>query len=205
VLGDPNSMAFALEATYESINKYTGPSDHNYELVSDVLQGLVEMAFPQRLAQAIAQGDEQYSSAIISQYSGLISTDECMNIALATTISKGSMKTLKALLSHHINVNAPLNAQKDTALILAVQGTHQHRESIIRLLLEKGADVSAQNTAHKTALDIAKTAHLHDIEILLDERPPLVGPLLNRRTMDGERLKVPKLIIEDFGSTSAFH
>ncbi|KAF2436054.1 hypothetical protein EJ08DRAFT_224342 [Tothia fuscella] len=205
VLGDPNSLAFALDATYESINKYTGPLDHNFELVSDVLQGLVDRTFPERLAQAIAIGDDKCVNAIITQHSGAIATDERLVAALANSISKGSLKTLKLLLGHHININLPLNAQKETALMLAVQASERHRADMVRLLLEKGANISAQNTMKMTALDIAKSAHLDDIKMLLEERPPLVGPLLKRRTFEQDHLRVPKQMLEDFGTASAFH
>jgi hypothetical protein len=198
-------MAFALDTTHEKMNKYTGLRDHNYELVADVFQGLVDLAFPQRLAQAIAVGDEQQVTGIILHHSGAIATEEGMSGALATSISKGSIKTLKLLVANHVNINIPLNAQKDTALILAVRASQRHRAEMIQLLLEKGADFSAQNTANKTALDIAKAAHLLDIENLLDERPPLIGPLLKRKTFGEDRLKVPKHNMDDFGSMSAFY
>jgi hypothetical protein len=198
-------MAFALDATYETINRYTGPLDHNFELVSDVLQGLVDLTFPERLAQAITIGEEKAASRIISQHSGVISTHERMSAALATTISKASLRTLKVLLSYRVNINMPLNSERDTALMLAVRGSQRHRTNMVRLLLEKGADVSAQNTSRMTALDIAKAAHLNDIETLLEQRPLLFGPLLSRRTFDEDYLKVPEQTIQDFGSTAAFY
>jgi ankyrin repeat protein len=163
VLGDPNSMAFALDATHERINKYTGPRDHNYELIVDIFQGLVDLAFPQRLAQAIVIGDEQQVTGIILHHSEAIATDERMSSVLATSISKRSMKTLKLLIANHININVPLNAQRDTALILAVRASQRH------------------------------------------QRPPLIGPLLKRRTSYGDRLKVFSHDMDDFGSMSAFY
>jgi hypothetical protein len=177
----------------------------NFELISDVLQALVDRTFPERLAQAIAVGDEKCTNTIIAQHGEAIATDERICVALATSIFRGSLKTLKLLVAHHINVNVSLDLQKDTPLMLAVGSSRRHRADIIRLLFEKGADVSAQNTLGKTALDLARSAQLSDIETLLEQRPPLLSPLMTRRTFDEDRLKLPQKKIDDFGSTAAFH
>jgi hypothetical protein len=87
-------------------------------------------------------------------------------------------------------------------LILAVCTSQSHRADMVRLLLESRC-ISSEHGKENGAW-FAKAAHLADIQTLLEERPPLVGPLLRRGTLSGEHLKVPSQNLDDFDSSSAF-
>jgi hypothetical protein len=66
VLNDPNAITFELDdVNHLTMNKFTGPDDHNYELMCDVLKGLIDNAYPVMLQQAIINGNVTYAKNII--------------------------------------------------------------------------------------------------------------------------------------------
>ena len=205
-VGAANSPGtFALNANHYNINKFKVADDQNFELVCDVMQGFVDRAYPDIIAQAILKGDDDQAQAQINLHPTSIATNDRIGDALAAAVTKGRLNSLRLLLANGVNVNAFLTADEETALHLAVRSRNEDREEVVRFLLEKGADVAIRNTAGKSALSVAKEMHLPTIEKLLEDRPLITGPLLKRSSHEQRHLHEPKLTLNDFGASLKFH
>ena len=196
---------FALKTDHRNINKFSRPDDPNFELVCDVMQGLADRAYPDVIAQAIMNGDDDQVRSLIERHSTSIVTNDRIGSALAAAVTEGQLNALRLLLSHRVNVNSYLDDGKDTALMLAIMSLSEDRDEVVRLLIEKGADVAMKNAAGKTALTIAKELHLSAIVKLLEDRPLITGPFLKRTLREQRQLHDPKLTLNDFGSGHQFH
>lgn len=203
--GSTSPGTFALKTDHHHMNKFSAPDDPNFELVCDVMQGLADRAYPDIIAEAIVSGNDETAQSLIEHHSTSIATNDRIGIALAAAVTTGRLNALRLLLSHGVNVNAYLNDNKDTALILAILSQNEDTEEVVRLLLEKGADVAIKNAIGKTALTEAKELHLSAIVRLLEDRPLITGPLLKRALRGPRQLQDPKLTLDDFGSGYHFH
>lgn len=66
VLNDSNAITFELDdVNHLTMNKFKGPDDHNYELMCDVLKGVIDHAYPVMLQQAIINNNVAYAKRII--------------------------------------------------------------------------------------------------------------------------------------------
>ncbi len=203
--GNTTPGTFALKTNHSNMNKFSTPDDPNFELVCDVMQGLADRAYPDILAEAILSGDDDEVRSLTELHSTSIATNDRIGKALAAAVTTGRLNALRLLLSHGVNVNAYLNDDKDTALILTILTQHEDRDEVVRLLLEKGADVAIKNAVGKTALTVAKELHLSAIVRLLEDRPLITGPLLKLASRPPRQLLDPKLTLDDFGSGYHFH
>lgn len=203
--GNTTPGTFALKTNHSNMNKFSTPDDPNFELVCDVMQGLADRAYPDIIAQAIVNGDDDIVQCLTERHSTSITTNDRIGKALAAAVTTGRLNALRLLLSHGVNVNAYLNDDNDTALILAVLAQNEDREEVVRLLLEKGADVAIRNASGKTALTTAKEHRLAAIVRLLEDRPLITGPLLRSTLRGPRRLQDPKLTLDDFDSGYNFH
>lgn len=68
---------------------------------------------------------------------------------LMTAARTGNVDTVKSLLAHGANVNAKESARRQTALMWAVAEKHPE---VVRLLIDRGADVRARSTSGFTPL-----------------------------------------------------
>jgi pimeloyl-ACP methyl ester carboxylesterase len=200
VLDDINAISFALDdVDHFTMSKYSGPEDHNYELMCDVLKGLVDNAYPAMLTQATINGDVAYARSIVENHGPSFATNDALNAALKAAVTNGQDRILQMILDANIRVNAPLTAERDTALILAVQSTVPTKLVIVRKLLQKGADVAMLNEDDKSAIQYAVELHDHELEQLLRNRPLIVGPPVRRESYDW--IKNPVLSFNDWGSS----
>jgi pimeloyl-ACP methyl ester carboxylesterase len=200
VLDDINAVSFALDdVDHLNMNKFSGPGDHNYELMCDVLKGLIDIGYPTMLTQAILHGDVAYAKAIIDSHGSSFATNDRLDEALKVAVTGGQDRILQMMLDVNIRVNAPLTLEKDTALILAVRSTADNKIIIVRKLLQKGADVAARNEDEKSAVQYAVELHDHELEQLLRNRPLIVGPPVKRGSYDW--IKNPVLYVNDWGSS----
>src|ERR1700760_1065526 len=110
VIDDPNALSFALDdVDHFHMCKFARESDHNFELVSDVLTGLVDHAYPQVLAQAVLNGDEEYSKAIVDANRNSFPTNDRLGASLLAAVQSGNENILKLLLDANIRLNGHLN------------------------------------------------------------------------------------------------
>jgi pimeloyl-ACP methyl ester carboxylesterase len=203
VLDDDNAISFALDdVDHFNMHRYAGPDDHNYELICDVLKGLVDNAYPTMLTQATINGDETYSRRIIQNHGAAFPTNEALNDALKAAVIGGEVNILQMMLNVNIRVNAPLTKEHDTALILAVKSESPNKAAIVRKLLQKGADVAVENEDEKTAFQYAEELHDQELESLLKNRPLIVGPPRKRQSYDW--IHNPQLHFNDWGSSEGF-
>ncbi|KAF2664710.1 hypothetical protein BT63DRAFT_418056 [Microthyrium microscopicum] len=200
VLDWTNAVSFALEkVNHNTMNKFDGPHDHNYELISDVIQGLVDLAYPQMLVQAIQNSDDPLIISLIDAHRSSFPTNELLNEVLQATIVEGDVRTLQLLFDANIRVNAHLNEAKDTALILAVRSQIPNKAQIVRMLLEKGADIGAVNSDDRSAFDYAEGFENDGITNLLRDRPLILGPAVRKAQDDW--IPAPHLKVNDYQST----
>ena len=200
VLNDANAMSFALDdVNHANMNKFLGPDDHNYELARDVVFGLVEHAYPFLLTQAILNGDAEYCEKIVAAHSASFATNESLSDALRTAVTTSQSKILQMLLDANIRVNALLDDDGDTALILAVRSEASNRNKIVLQLLEKGADKDVMNAKAKTAVDYSMDTKDVELQHMLQDGPLLVGPVLKRATFD--LISQPQMHIRDYNCT----
>jgi pimeloyl-ACP methyl ester carboxylesterase len=200
VLDDDNAISFALDdVDHFNMHKYAGPDDHNYELICDVLKGLVDNAYPILLTQATLNEDEAYAKRIVQNHGPAFPTNDALNDALKAAVIGGHVHILQLMLNVNIRVNAPLTIEQDTALILAVRSDSLSKPAIVRKLLQKGADASIQNEDGKSAIQYAEELHDQELEKLLKNGPLIVGPPKKRSSYDWVRN--PELHFNDWGSS----
>jgi pimeloyl-ACP methyl ester carboxylesterase len=212
-LADDNAgpSVLALETTYYRITRFNDPNDSNYELVSDVIQGWVNRAYPEVITQAILKGQDDMATNLIEEHRRSLATNERITPALEAAVKQSKRVILSHLLSHGINVNAFVNSNRETALMLAVRARHEDDAEIVRLLLEKGAVVGVKNAEGHSAIEIAQAQPHPDIEPskaiiqLLQDIPPLRGPAVSRKSVVGQRLKNPELHVNDFKALDHVH
>jgi Ankyrin repeats (3 copies) len=205
VLDDPNAMSFALDdVDHYTINKFQSPLDHNYELVCDVLLGVVDNAYAAILTQAILNHDSTLTKAIITANRHSFATNDRVAEALGAAVTLGQESIVRLLLDANVRVNAHLNGAKNTALIEAVRSTNRDKIKIVRQLLEKGADVTPLNAENKSALDYATENGDEDVVKLLENRPLIVGPPVRKLTVPGDRIMAPRMLINDYDCTKSY-
>jgi hypothetical protein len=193
-------MSFALDdVNHSNMSKFMGPDDHNYELMRDVVFGLVEHAFPLLLTQAILNSDAAYCERIVNANSESFATSEHVTDALCAVINTGQSNILQMMLNANIRVNSLVDEEGDTPLIIAVKSKAENRNEIVLQLLEKGADIGVLNEENKGALDYALDSNDVELQNMLKERPLIVGPILKRATFD--LISQPQLLIKDYNCT----
>lgn len=100
---------------------------------------------------------------------------------IMTAARTGSVDAVTALLARGANVNATETSKGQTPLMWAAAENH---ESVVRVLLSKGADVRARSTTGFTALMLAaRQGHLGAAKVLVES-----GADVNDRTPDGTPL-----------------
>jgi hypothetical protein len=196
---DNMNLSFGLdEIDHFSLNKFSSPDDRNFALITDVIGGIVDMAYIWMLTQAITNGEVMYAKRIIDDHSQDFPINDGLSKALKAAVIGGQVDILKLMLDANIRVNAPLTAEKDTALILAVQSKVPQRNEIVQELLQKGADISAKNEDEKSARDFAVEQQDQELLNILG-RSFILGPTVNRRLTT--KLQNPHLNIDDFESS----
>ena len=205
-LADENAgpSVLALNSDHRHINKFISPTDPNFELVCDVLDGWMYRAYPPILTQAVIRGEESTALELIKEHKRSLATNERITPALEAAVSHGRERILRELLMYSINVNAPINNDRETVLMLAARTHLEDSAEIVRMLLEKGADVTIESAKNQTALSIAEAepedTRSRAIIQLLRDLPPIRGPALRVQLAVGQRLEIPTLMVDDFGA-----
>jgi hypothetical protein len=199
VLDDLNVMSFALDdVDHQTMNKFSGSDDPNYELMVDVLQGLVSNAYPAMLIQAIRNRNLEYAKQIVEQHRSTFSTNEALNPVLIEAVESGESEILQIMLNANVRVNTVVDSdEQETLLFLAVRSSSSRKLDIVRRLLEKGADVAVLNKDSKSPLMLAEELHDDVLAHLLANRPLILGPVARRRTDDW--IDVPHKHVNDYG------
>jgi hypothetical protein len=201
VLNDLNAMSFALDdVDHQSMNKFKGQDDHNYELMVDVLQGLVNNAYPALLIQAIRHHNVDYATKIVDLHKSSFATNESLNSALIEAVEIGEEQILQQILNANVRVNSILDRHsQESLLFFAVRSMSNKKLEIVRRLLEKGADVSMLNHNGKSPITVAEEVGDEAVVHLLELRPLLLGPVVKRQKYDW--IGAPRMKMNDFGCT----
>ena len=86
---------------------------------------------------------------------------------MAEAAAQGDLATVRAFLSHGVQVNAQEPSDGKTALAAAATGC---QPAVARYLVEQGADVNLVNASGDSPLAEATAAYCHDVIALLRSR-----------------------------------